>query len=324
METRRLGNTTLEISTIGFGTWAAGGGGWLFSWGAQDDRESIAAITSAVEQGVNWIDTAPVYGLGHAEEVVGRALRELPERPIVATKFGRVWDDTGNIGGNIRPESVRRECEDSLRRLDIDVIDLYQVHWPDPDEDIEDCWGAVTELVSEGKVRFAGVSNFSPSQIERCRAIHPVASLQPPYSMLSRDIETETLPYCEDHGIGVICYSPMQKGLLTGKYTRDKIVALPDDDHRRRDPLFNEPSITAVLDLVEKLRTVANRRGRTLAQLAIAWVLSHSDVTAAIVGARRPDQIADTIQAGDWRLGEDDIAEIDRYLAACDSATASQ
>jgi aryl-alcohol dehydrogenase-like predicted oxidoreductase len=322
METRRLGNSTLDITSIGFGSWAAGGGGWLFGWGAQDDRESIDAIIRAVDQGINWIDTAPVYGLGHSEEVVGKALKELSERPLIASKLGRVWDDAGNIGGNLRPESVRRECEDSLRRLDIDTIDLYQVHWPKPDVDIEDCWGTIAELVEEGKVRFAGVSNFSPSQMDRCRAIHPVASLQPPYNMLRRQIEAELLPYCEQHDIGVICYSPMQKGLLTGKYTFEKIAALPDDDHRQRDPLFTEPRLSAVLDLVEKLRAVADRNSRTLAQLAIAWTLRRPEVTAAIVGARRPEQVTDTIQAGDWHLGEDDIAEIDGYIAAYDSATA--
>ncbi len=318
MQTRPLGWTGIELSTIGFGTWASGGGGWQFSWGPQDDRESIEAMLYAVEHGINWIDTAAVYGLGHAEEVVGRALKEMRARPFVATKCARLWDEHGTLGGNLHRDSIIRECEASLRRLGIDCIDLYQIHWPVPDEDVEEGWGAVAELIAAGKVRYGGVSNFSADQIRRCMQIHPVASLQPPYSMLKRDIEAGLLPFCAENNIGVICYSPMQKGLLTGKYTRESVAKLPQDDHRRRDPMFNEPRISAVDTLVEGMRTVAARHGGTPAQLAIAWVLRRPEVTAAIVGARRPSQIWETIKAGDWRLSDGDILDLDRLLAEYD------
>jgi len=314
MRTRKLGWTDLNLTVVGLGTWAIGGGGWKYGWGPQDDRESKAAILRALELGINWIDTAPVYGLGHAEEIVGETLKELSDRPIIATKCGRAWDKDGNIFGRLKGESIRAEVEASLRRLKVDVIDLYQIHWPDPDEDIEEAWGTIADLVREGKVRYAGVSNFNVEQLRRIQPIHPVASLQPPYSMLRRDVEEELLGYCAEKDIGVIVYSPMQKGLLTGKFSRERVRSLPEDDHRRGDPNFQEPRLSINLKLVEGLRAIAEKRGRTVAQLAIAWVLRRPEVTAAIVGARRPSQIEETAPAGDWALSEEDIAAIDALL----------
>lgn len=314
MRTKKLGYTDLNLTTVGLGTWAIGGGGWKYGWGPQDDKESIAAIRAALDLGINWIDTAAVYGLGHAEEVVGRAVKEAPQEPIIATKCGRVWDEKGNIGGSLKKKSVRSEAEASLRRLGVDVIDVYQIHWPDPDEDIEQAWEMIAELIEEGKIRYGGVSNFSVEQLKRIQSIHPVASLQPPYSMIVRDIEKEILPYCEENNIGVICYSPMYKGLLAGKFTKERIQDLPQDDHRRGDTHFQEPEIDVNLEFVDKLRSIAEERGRTVAQLAIAWVLRRPEVTAAIVGARRPSQIEETAPAGNWVLSEDEIKAIDALL----------
>jgi aryl-alcohol dehydrogenase-like predicted oxidoreductase len=314
MKTRKLGWTDLNFSVIGLGTWAIGGGGWRYSWGPQDDRESISTILRAVELGVNWIDTAPVYGLGHSEEIVGEAVRRLPGKPIIATKCGMVWDERGNISYCLKKESIRSEVEASLRRLRVDVIDLYQIHWPIPDEDIEEAWTAIAELVDEGKIRYAGVSNFSVEQLERIQDIHPIASLQPPYNMLRREVEDELLSFCKENDIGVVVYSPMERGLLTGKFTRERVKNLPDDDHRRRDPRFQEPELSANLELVEGLRGIAESRGRTVAQLAIAWVLRRPEVTAAIVGARHPFQIEETIAAGDWEISEEDIVAVEALL----------
>ena len=314
MKTRKLGWTDLNLSTIGLGTWAIGGGGWKFSWGPQDDRESISAIQRALELGINWIDTAAVYGLGHSEEIVGKAIRGLRDKPIIATKCERVWDKDGNIFGRLKKKSIRSEVEASLKRLKIEVIDLYQIHWPEPDEDIEEAWSALGELIKEGKIRYAGVSNFNLEQLKRVQSIHPVASLQPPYSMLERGTEEKLLEYCSENNIGVIVYSPMQKGLLTGKFTRERVQNLPEDDHRRRDPRFQEPELSANLKLVEELQPLAEKMGRTVAQLAIAWVLRRPEVTAAIVGARRPSQIEETVVAGDWVLSKEQIAAIDALL----------
>ena len=314
MKTRKLGWTDLNLSTIGLGTWAMGGGGWKFSWGTQDDSESISAIQHAVELGINWIDTAAVYGLGHSEEIVGKAIKGLRDKPIIATKCERVWDKDGNIFGRLKKESIHSEVEASLKRLKIEVIDLYQIHWPEPDEDIEEAWTALGDLIKEGKIRYAGVSNFNLEQLKRIQPIHPVASFQPPYSMLERGIEKELLEYCSENNIGVIVYSPMQKGLLTGKFTRERVQNLPEDDHRRRDPRFQEPELSANFKLVEELRLLAEKSGRTVAQLAIAWVLRRLEVTAAIVGARRPSQIEETVVAGDWTLSKEQIAAIDLLL----------
>lgn len=319
MQTKQLGNTNLHFTRIGLGTWAIGGGGWKFGWGAQDDDTSIRTIREALDLGINWIDTAPVYGLGHCEEVVGRALKGLRERPLIATKCERCWDEQGQIVPRLKRESIRAEVEASLRRLGIDVIDLYQIHWPQPDEDIEEGWAAVAELIQEGKVRYGGVSNFSLEQLKRIQPIHPVASLQPPYSMLARGIESELLGYCAANHIGVIAYSPMQKGLLTGKITREWIGQLASDDHRRNDPQFQEPLLGANLELVEGLREIAARRGKTVAHLAIAWVLRRASVTAAIVGARKPSQIAETIGAAEWELSPAEIAEVDLLIEQRDA-----
>jgi aryl-alcohol dehydrogenase-like predicted oxidoreductase len=293
-----------------------GGPGWKFSWGPQDDADSIRAIHRAVELGVNWVDTAAVYGFGHCEEVVGKALRGLNPRPFVATKCSRCWDERREPFSRLKRDSIRAELESSLKRLGVEVIDLYQIHWPMPEEDIEEGWGAVAELVKEGKVRYAGVSNFNVAQLKRAQAIHPVASLQPPYSMLRREVESEILPYCAAHNIGVVAYSPMQKGLLTGKVTRERVANFPADDHRRNDPQFAEPLLSANIALAEGLRAVAGKRGRTVAELAIAWVLRKPDVTSAIVGARRPAQIEETVRAGDWVLTEDEIAAVEQLLKA--------
>jgi aryl-alcohol dehydrogenase-like predicted oxidoreductase len=321
MRTRKLGYSDLHLTTIGLGTWAMGGGGWAFGWGPQDDAATIAAIRRALELGINWIDTAAAYGLGHAEEMVGKAIAGRRDEVIIATKCSRVWNP-----GDTRPfprlkaDSVRREAEASLRRLGVEVIDLYQIHWPEPDEDVEEGWGAIADLIREGKVRYGGVSNFNVAQLKRAQAIHPVASLQPPYSMLRRAAEAELLGYCAANDIGVVAYSPMQAGLLTGQFSWKRVAQLPDNDWRRRNSHFQEPQLSANLDLVESLRPIAERNGRTLAQLAIAWVLRRPEVTAAIVGARRPAQIEETAPAADWTLAAADIAEIDALLAKREQA----
>jgi aryl-alcohol dehydrogenase-like predicted oxidoreductase len=319
MKTRTLGWTDLQLTTVGLGTWAIGGGDWEFSWGPQDDKNSIKAIHRAVELGINWIDTAAVYGLGHSEEMVGRAIKGLTKRPLIATKCGLCWNEKREIINRLKRKSIRAEAEASLKRLGVDVIDLYQIHWPNPDEDIEEAWIEMGKLVKEGKIRFAGVSNFSVNQLKRIQPIHRVASLQPPYSMLNRGVEDGLLQYCAEQKIGVIVYSPMQKGLLTGKMTRERIKEFPQDDHRRRDPQFSDPLLTANLDLVEGLRQIAKRHGRSVAELAIAWVL-RPEVTAAIVGARKPSQIEETAPAGDWTLSKEDIAEIEKLLKRREAA----
>lgn len=315
MRTRRLGDTQLELSIVGLGCWAMGAGGWEYSWGPQDDAESIKTIARAVELGLNWIDTAAVYGLGHSEEVVGRAIKQLRQKPIVATKCGIRWDSSGNIERYVSRKTVRQEIDASLKRLGIEPIDLYQIHWPEPDENIEGAWEEMVKLAEEGKVRYIGVSNFSVEQLRRISRICPPASLQPPYSMIRRDVEAELLTYCAEHNIGVIVYSPMQKGLLTGSFTAERIVKLAPDDHRRLDPDFKPPRLAATLELVEQLEFIAKRHRQTTAQLAIAWVLRRQEVTAAIVGARSSAQIEQTAAAADWQLSDDEIGEIDELLA---------
>ena len=328
MQTRKLGYSDLHLTRVGLGTWAIGGGGWAYGWGPQDDAESMAAIRRALDPstgsgqgsghglGINWIDTAAVYGLGHSEEIIGQAIAGRRDKVIVATKCGLVWDEGSTTPyGRLKAESVRREAEASLRRLNVEVIDLYQIHWPNPDADIEEAWGVIADLIREGKVRYGGVSNFSVEQLKRVQAIHPVASLQPPYSMLRRGIEEDLLPYCAANDMGVIVYSPMQAGLLTGKFTKERVANLPDEDWRKGSSPFREPELGANLALVERLRPIAERNGRTVAQLAIAWVLRRPEVTAAIVGARRPSQIEETAPAGDWVLPAEDMAEIDALLA---------
>ena len=314
MKMRKLGGTGLDLSIIGLGTWAIGGSGWKDGWGSQDDRESISTIRRALELGVNWIDTAAVYGLGHSEEVVGKAIKESRHKAMIATKCSFIWDKDGNVSNCLKKESIRSEVEASLRRLKIDVIDLYQIHRPLPDEDIEEAWNTTADLIKEGKIRYAGVSNFDVEQLKRIQPIHSVASLQPPYSMLKRGIEEELLGYCSKNNIGVIVYSPMQKGLLTGKITKERMKHLAQDDHREKDSDFQEPQLSANLKLVEDLRPIAEKSGGTVAQLAIAWVLRRPEVTAAIVGARHPFQIEETVAAGELMLSEEKIAAIEMLL----------
>jgi aryl-alcohol dehydrogenase-like predicted oxidoreductase len=293
-----------------------GGGGWKFAWGPQDDDESIAAIHRALDTGVNWIDTAAVYGLGHSEEVVARALEGRSNQPFVFTKCERVWDDKGEIGGSLKRDSIRRECEASLRRLRRDVIDLYQIHWPMPEQEIEEGWSAMAELQKEGKARWIGVSNFNSAQMERVRKIAPITSLQPPYSILSPEIEQDQLPYCRQHNIGVIVYSPMKSGMLTGAMTRERIAAMPDDDFRKRTPNFQEPKLSRNLRLADVLKQIGARHGRTAGEAAIAWTLAHSGVTAAIVGMRSAKQVDGVIGALEFRLSPEEISDIENFMSA--------
>jgi aryl-alcohol dehydrogenase-like predicted oxidoreductase len=316
MQKKRLGNSDLELTPIGVGAWAIGGGGWAFGWGPQDDSESIKAIQAAIDGGVNWIDTAAVYGLGHSEEVVARALEGRSNRPYVFTKCERTWNEQREIIPSLKADSIRKECEASLRRLKVDTIDLYQIHWPQPDEDVEEGWGAMAKLKEEGKVRWIGVSNFSPQQMERCRKIAPITSLQPPYSAISPEIEAETLPYCLDHSIGVIVYSPMKSGLLSGKMSKERVDAFPADDFRRKALNFQEPHLTRNLELQELMKAIGARHGRSSGEVAIAWVLRHPAVTAAIVGMRSAEQAQGVLGALEFRLSEQEIAEIDRFRQA--------
>ena len=316
MRTRKLGWTDLELSVVGLGTWAMGGNDWAFGWGPQDEEQSIGAIHRALDCGINWIDTAAVYGLGHSEEVVGRALDGMSEKPLVATKCGRVAAPDGSIQGRLTRAGIRAEAEASLRRLGVEVIDLYQIHWPDPKGEIEKGWAAIAELVEEGKVRYAGVSNFTPPQLRHIAPIHPIASLQPPYSMLRRTAEKELLGYCAENRIGVVAYSPMQKGILTDKFTREWVEALPEGDHRLQDRMFQDPQLGAHLELVDGLRAIAGKHGRTVGELAVAWVLRRPEVTSAIVGARRPEQAEANAKAGDWELSAEDVAAVEELLAA--------
>jgi len=311
MQKKRLGNSDMELTAIGVGAWAMGGGGWVFAWGLQDDVESISAIHAALDHGVNWIDTAAVYGLRHSEEVVTRALEGRSNRPYVFTKCERVWNEKREIQKVLKRDSIRRECEDSLRRLKVDVIDLYQIHWPEPDEDVEEGWETLAKLKEEGKVRWIGVSNFNVAQLERCRKIAPITSLQPPYSAVSPEIREAQLPYCLQHGIGVIVYSPMKSGLLTGKMTRERVAALPEDDFRRRAPAFQEPQLTRNLALAALMKEIGARHGRSAGEVAIAWTLRHPAVTAAIVGMRSAEQAAGVVGALEFQLTLDEISEID-------------
>jgi aryl-alcohol dehydrogenase-like predicted oxidoreductase len=316
MQTRRLGNSDLNITPIGFGAWAIGGGDWAFGWGAQDEADSIVTIHEALDLGINWIDTAAVYGLGKSEEVVAKALEGVKKKPYVFTKCARVWDETRTIGKSLKATSIRRECEASLKRLRLDVIDLYQVHWPEPDEDVEEGWAEVAKLKAEGKVRWIGVSNFNVSQMKRAAAIAPITSLQPPYSMLRREIEAEILPHCQKETIGTIVYSPMQSGLLTGTWTRERIAALPANDWRKeKNKWFQEPQLTKNLALVELLKEIGRPHGKTPGVVAIAWTLRHPAVTAAIVGARRTGQLKELLGAAEWRLTADEERRIAEFLA---------
>lgn len=308
--TKQLGATDLFVTPVGFGAWAIGGDGWEFGWGEQDDKQSVLAIHRALELGVNWIDTAAVYGMGHSEEVVGFALKTWRgRRPYVFTKAGLRWDDQGYVHRSLKAESIRRECEDSLRRLKLDVIDLYQIHWPT--EDLEEGWSAMVQLQKEGKVRWIGVSNFSVDEIRRADGISRVASLQAPYSLIRRELEGKVFPYCRTNKIGVLAYSPMASGLLTGAMTRARVATLPASDWRSRDLEFHEPKLSENLALVERQRQVGERHGRPPGQVAIAWVLRDPAVTGAIVGARSASQVEKNVGAIDLVLSEEDVAEIE-------------
>lgn len=309
MEKRKLGNTEIMITPIGFGAWAVGGGDWEYAWGPQDDNESIAAMHRAIDHGVNWIDTAAVYGLGHSEEVVARAVKGMTHRPYLFTKCGLVWDDKRNVSQVIKAESIRKECEASLKRLQVDVIDLYQVHWP-VDEDIEEAWEMMSSLRKEGKVRCIGVSNYNVLQLKRCQTIASVSSLQPPYSLISRHYEQEVLPFCQEQGIGVIVYSPMGAGMLTGAMTKERIAAFPADDWRKRNPIFNEPALSNNLKLADILKGIARRHGCSAGEVAIAWTLLNPSVTGAIVGGRSAAQVDGIIKGSEVKLTAQDLAEI--------------
>ncbi len=318
MQTRTLGNSDLKITPVGYGAWAIGGSGWQFGWGSQNDNDSIAAIHKALELGVNWIDTAAVYGLGHSEEVVARALKDWSgARPYVFTKCALRWDSQGNVQKVLKADSIRREVEDSLRRLSVDVIDLYQIHWPpDPDSgDLEEGWATMADLRREGKVRWIGVSNFNVPQLKRAQEIAPVTSLQPPYSLIHREIEEQILPYCLRQDIGVIVYSPMASGLLTGAMTRERAASLPKDDWRKGHPDFSEPNLSRNLALVETLRGIAKRHNRSIGEVAIAWTLHHPAVTGAIVGARNARQAEGVMSAGDLRLEKEEVNKIEEFFA---------
>ncbi len=319
MQRKRLGNSDLSITPVGFGAWAIGGGDWIFGWGPQDDAESVAAIRRAVDLGINWIDTAAAYGLVHSEEIVALALQDLPpaSRPHVFTKCSLIWDASGKISHSLKAASLRRELEASLRRLRVEAIDLYQIHWParfpagSPAPDIEEGWAALAEAQKAGKIRWLGVSNFDVPQLERAARIAPVTSLQPPYSMLTRGIEAEQLPWCQSHGVGVIVYSPMQSGLLSGAMTRARVEALPSNDWRRKSADFQEPRLSQNLALAERLGALGARHGRSAGEVAIAWTLRQPAVTAAIVGARRPAQVEGWVGAASFRLSAGELSEIE-------------
>ncbi len=313
VERRKLGSSDLELTTIGLGTWALGGGNWEYGWGAQDDTDSINTIHRALDLGMNWLDTAAVYGLGRSEEVVGKALKDRRDRVIVATKCGQRWNEDGSTYRNSEPKNLRQEVEDSLRRLQTDYIDLYQIHWPDPNTPVEESWETMASFVKEGKVRFIGVSNYSVEQMRAILPIHPVASLQPPYHLLNRAIEAEILPFCRENNIGVIPYSPMASGLLTGRFSMDRVE---ENDWRRKDSKFQEPQLSRNLALVEALRPIAARQGKTVAHLAVAWTLRDPVVTAAIVGARSIAQAEQIMEGADYRLSEQDIADIEASYQA--------
>jgi aryl-alcohol dehydrogenase-like predicted oxidoreductase len=310
---QQLGPSDLEITRIGIGAWAIGGGGWAFSWSHQDDATSVRAIHAALDAGMNWIDTAAVYGLGHSEEIVAEALKTYSgERPYLFTKCARNWDANRQIVKLLKRDAIRAECENSLRRLQVDTIDLYQIHWPEPDEDIEEGWATLAELQKEGKVRWIGVSNFNVPQMERLAKIAPIVSLQPPYSLMRREIESVILPYAQKHQIGVLAYSPMGSGMLTGTMTRQRIGQLPSDDWRTRSPHFQEPLLTRNLKIADKVIEIAKRQGRTPSEIALAWVLGHPGITAAIVGIRSPEQVAGVAGALTFELDADSKQELDR------------
>ena len=313
MKKAKLGNLELEITKVGLGTWAIGGP-WEFGWGPQDDNDSIKAILESIDAGINWLDTAPIYGCGHGEEIIGKVLKKISKKPLIFTKCGVLWNDRKEKYNCIKAKSIIAECDASLKRLGIETIDLYQMHWSLPSEDIEEGYEAMAKCVKAGKVRYLGVSNYAVEDLKRIINIHPLTSLQPPYSMFRRNTEKELLGFCGEHNIGVIVYGSMQKGFFTGKFTPEKIAALPSDDVRHKDPEFQMPRLEVNLKFVEELKLIAKRNSITLAQLAIAWTLRRPEITAAIVGARKAGQIKETAPAADITLSADDIAEIEKLL----------
>lgn len=315
LKVRQLGNTDMHITSVGFGAWAIGGGDWVYAWGPQDDSESIAAIHHALDLGINWIDTAAGYGLGHSEEVVEQALRGMSARPYIYTKCSLTWNERGEFVSSLKRDSIRRECEGSLRRLKVDAIDLYQIHWPRPEEELEEGWATMAELQHEGKVQWIGVSNYSVAQMRQAEAIAPISSLQPPYSLVRPDVQSEILPYCQKHNIGVIVYSPMYSGLLTGKMTAERIKSMPADDWRQRDPEFQTPQLEHNLQIVAKLTDIGKKHGVEPGVVAIAWTLRHPAVTAAIVGARRPSQVDGIFPSVEFRLSNQESEQLDSMIS---------
>jgi aryl-alcohol dehydrogenase-like predicted oxidoreductase len=313
---RTLGNSDMQLTAIGLGAWAIGGGDWQYGWGPQDDNDSIAAIHRALDLGINWIDTAAVYGLGHSEEVVGRAVKSSQHKPYIFTKCSMRWHADRTIYNSLKAASLAEEVEASLRRLQVETIDLYQIHWPNPDSEIEEGWEALARLREQGKLRWIGVSNFKVEQMKRAQKIAPITSLQPPYSMLRRAVEAEILPFAQANGIGVINYSPMLSGLLTGKMTPERIASLPRDDWRRNNVEFSEPRLSRNMRLVELLRTIGGEHGVTPGVVAVAWTLHHPAITGAIVGGRSAAQVEETTAALSFRLTEGEFAKIGEFLAA--------
>ena len=316
LASKTLGNSDLKLTPIGFGAWAIGGGNWDFAWGAQDDAESIRAIHQALEEGINWIDTAAVYGLGHSEEIVGKAVKGSSHRPLIFTKCSMRWDEQRTIYRSLKAASVREELEGSLQRLGVETIDLYQIHWPMPDEEIEEGWGELARQQQAGKIRWIGVSNFNVEQLKRAQAIAPITSLQPPYSMLRPAVEQEILPWCLANGVGVINYSPMVSGLLTGRMSKERVAAMPSDDWRRKAVEFNEPRLSRNLRLVELLREIGSKHGVEPGVVAVAWTLHHPAITAAIVGGRSGEQVKGLAPALHFRLNEEEFRSIRTFLTA--------
>jgi aryl-alcohol dehydrogenase-like predicted oxidoreductase len=313
---RTLGNSDLHLTPIGFGAWAIGGGNWEFAWGPQDDNESIAAIHRALDLGVNWIDTAAIYGLGHSEEVVARALKTTSHKPLVFTKCSMRWRSDRSIYRALTAASLAEELEGSLRRLGVETIDLYQIHWPDPQAELEEGWETLAHFREQGKIRWIGVSNFNVEQMTRALKIAPITSLQPPYSMLRRAVEQELLPFAQANGIGVINYSPMVSGLLTGKMTAERVAAFPEDDWRRKAVEFNEPRLGRNLRLVELLREIGQPHSVSPGVVAVAWTLHHPAITASIVGGRSAQQVEGLAPALDFRLSDDEYSKINAFLAS--------
>ena len=314
-ELRQLGNSDLHLTPIGFGAWAIGGGNWEFAWGPQDDNDSVNAIRRALDLGVNWIDTAAIYGLGHSEEVVARALKGSSHKPYVFTKCSMRWHQDRSIYRSLKAGSLEEELNASLRRLNVETIDLYQIHWPNPEAEIEEGWEALAKFKEQGKIRFIGVSNFNVEQMKRAQKIAPITSLQPPYSMLRRAIEEEILPFAKANNIGVINYSPMLSGMLTGKMTRERVQSMPQDDWRRRAPEFNEPRLSRNLRLVEVLREIGRAHNVEPGVVAVAWTLHHPAVTAAIVGGRSAEQVEGIAPALHFRISDDEYQRINQFLA---------